>query len=145
MTHTASFNIQTSRDFLQELIIPQHDEFVRHNASARHALLTFILVYHMYEWVHGKSYNRDHFANKYPNDQHLIDMFELAKKIVNGTKHFESKLRTHAQVGFSSAFSDAFARPLNVEFPDGTKKSADIVLREIVEFWKRQELIAAPK
>ena len=45
MKHDSSFNIRTARDFLYELILPQYKEFVRHNASSRHALLSIVLVY----------------------------------------------------------------------------------------------------
>ena len=50
MMHKSSFNIRTARDFLHEMIIPQHEDFREKNSSSRHALLTIILVYHMYEW-----------------------------------------------------------------------------------------------
>ena len=32
------------------MIIPQHEDFREKNSSSRHALLTIILIYHMYEW-----------------------------------------------------------------------------------------------
>ena len=41
-------------------------------------------------------------------------MFELARNIANGTKHFSKKAKTQVQTGFSSGFSDGFACPLNV-------------------------------
>ena len=134
------FNIQTPHDFLHQLIIPQHNEFIQKNSSVRHALLTIILVYHMYEWVHSKKFTKIHFKTTYPSDLQIVDRLILAGNITNGTKHFIHKANTHMQTGFSSGFSDGFARPLNVEFPDGRKESVDIFLRELVEFWKRQQL-----
>ena len=132
------FNIQTPHDFLHQLIIPQHNEFIQRNSSVRHALLTIILVYHMYEWVHRKKFTEDHFNTTYPSDLQIVDRLKLARNITNGTKHFIHKANTHMQTGFSSGFSDEFVRPLNVEFPDGRKESADIFLQESVAFWQRQ-------
>ncbi|MYF25442.1 MAG: hypothetical protein F4224_09175 [Nitrospira sp. SB0678_bin_10] len=122
------------------MVIPQHKDFVANNSSSRHALLTIILVYHMYEWVHGKKFSTEHFNSTYENRGEMAEMFELAGKISNGTKHFRRKVKTQVQHGFSSAFSDAFARPLNVEF-NGKKQSVDSFLRKMVEFWKHQEQV----
>jgi hypothetical protein len=141
VAHTSSFNIATAGDFFRMVVIPQHEDFVANNASSRHALLTTIVAYHMYEWVHPRTkFTVSDFKSKYPQDQPLADVFELAKNITNGTKHFlPEEAKTRAQKGFSSAFSDAFARPLIVAFPDGSEKSADSFLREMVDFWRVQE------
>ena len=141
MPHESSFNIRTPRDFLHEMVIPQHEDFKVDNSSSRHALLTIILVYHMYEWVHRKPFNIRHFRSTYENNDCIAEMLELARKIANGTKHFSQKVKTQVQGGFSSAFSDGFARPLNVEFDDERKESADIFLRRMVEFWIQQEKV----
>lgn len=137
--HSASFNIRNADDFLREMILPQHADFLRNNASARHALLAITLVYHMYEWVHGVQFSRTHFAKHYPSEPGIADYLELAKAITNGTKHFRSKAKTRVQAGFSSDFSEDFARPLNLEFQDGSETSADEFLGTLVEFWKRQQ------
>ena len=148
-THSSSFNIRTARDFLHELILPQYEEFVRRNASSRHALLSFVLIYHMYEWVHLAPFTRKHFQSTYPDQHDVANLLELAKGIANGTKHFKPKRMgqvrpiTRVQGGFSSAFSDGFARPLNVELPDGTSTSVDNLLGNLVDFWKRQERLGA--
>lgn len=138
MTHTSSFDITTARDFFRMVVIPQHEDFLAENSSSRHALLTTIVVYHMYEWVNGRKFTVKHFQSTYPQDLALADVFELAKNITNGTKHFKSIAKTRKQGGFSAGFSDGFARPLIVEFPDGREKSADMFLREMVDFWTRQ-------
>ena len=70
-------------------------------------------------------------------------MFELARNIANGTKHFLPKSKTQIQVGFSSDFSDEFERALNVEFDDGRKESVDIFLRQMVGLWVQQEKVGA--
>ena len=144
MPHSASFNVRNADDFMREMIVAQHDDFIRNNASARHALLAIILVYHMYEWVHGVPFSRTHFAKRYPSEPRIADYLELAKAITNGTKHFRSKAKTRVQAGFSSDFSEDFARPLNLEFQDGAETSADQFLRTLVEFWNRQMHRPAP-
>lgn len=147
--HNSSFSIRTPRDFLHELIIPQYEEFVRDNTSSRHALLSIVLVYHMYEWVHLLPFNEKHFRSTYPGHDDVAHLFGLTRGIANGTKHFkpnrESQYRPIAsvQIGFSSAFSDAFARPLNVELPDGATESVDTLLGTLVRFWKRQERLGS--
>ena len=93
----------------------------------------------MYEWVHRKKFTVRHFKSKYPQAASLSDVFELARKITNGTKHFKPKAKTRTQKGFPSDFSDDFRRPLMVEFPDGSEKSADRFLREMVDFWRVQQ------
>ena len=138
--HKSSFNIRTARDFLDKMIIPQYEDFRKKNSSSRHALLTIILVYHMYEWVHPNiPFSEGHFKSTYENEDGVAEMFELARNIANGTKHFSQKTKTQVQTGFSSGFSDGFARPLNVEFDDGRKQSVDVFLRQLVEFWVQQE------
>ena len=124
------------------MIIPQYKDFIGNNASSRHALLTIILVHHMFEWVHQEKFTKDRFKSTYPSENEMADIFDLARKIANGTKHFKQRERTstYTQRGHSSGFSDGFSRPLNVEFPDGSPESADIFLRKMVEFWERQEL-----
>ena len=139
MMHKSSFNIRTARDFLHEMIIPQHEDFREKNSSSRHALLTIILVYHMYEWVHGCKFSIKHFRSTYKNEDGVAEMFELARNIANGTKHFSKKAKTQVQTGFSSGFSDGFACPLNVEFDDGRKQPADVFLRSLVKFWVQQK------
>lgn len=98
----------------------------------------------MFEWANkNQKFDRKSFSSNYPNEAHLADFFEVARNITNGTKHFKSKVTTRTQRGFSSAFSSSFARPLNVEFPDGTMKSADELLKQMIEFWARQEAAGA--
>ena len=83
----------------------------------------------MREWVNPEL--------SYPKD--IDEMFKLAKKITNGTKHFKPRVTTRVRTGFSSAFSDDFARPLNIEFPGNGELSADELLDKLVGFWKEQD------
>ena len=69
MVHESSFHIRSPHDFLNEMVIPQHEEFIADNSSSRHALLTIILAYHMYEWVHRRKFSIGHFGATYENEK----------------------------------------------------------------------------
>ncbi len=137
--YESSFDIRSPKDFWYEMVIPQYEDFKEKNSSSRHALLTIILLYHMYEWVNEHTFSKDHFRSIYKDEEEMAEIFDLARNISNGTKHFEPRARAKTQTGFSSAFSDDFARPLNVVFPDGKEESADIFIRKMVEFWSDLE------
>ncbi|MCY4594299.1 MAG: hypothetical protein OXC19_05800 [Bryobacterales bacterium] len=139
MAHQSSFDIRSASDFLHKMVLPQYSEFTAKNSSSRHALLAMLVAYHMYEWVHANKFSKGHFAENYRSEPGMADIFELARTIVNGTKHFSEGARTTTQTGYSSAYSDAYARPLNVELPDGSTESADRIIRKMVDFWKSQE------
>ncbi len=140
MTHTSSFEIKNAETFFNEMVLPQYEEFLRNNSSSQYALLTTIMAYHLYEWVHKKKFTLDEFKAVYPAHNLLVQDFEVARNITNGTKHFSNKsVTTRTQKGFSSAFSDGFARPLIIQYPDGTEISADQFLRKLIEFWKEQK------
>ena len=139
MAHQSSFDIRNASDFLHKMVLPQYSDFTVKNSSSRHALLAMLVAYHMYEWVHANKFSKNHFAENYRDDPSMAEIFEIARNIVNGTKHFSERAKTTTQTGFSSEFSDEFARPLNVEFPDGSKETADRIIRKMVDFWKRQE------
>ena len=136
MTHSSSFGITNAHDFFHEIVLPQHEDFLAHCSSPRHALLAIIVAYHMFEWVPPG-----------PSNKALPKVFELAKKITNGTKHFKQKVQTRKQGGFSGGFSpafgDGFARSLRVMLPDGTEQSANVILRQMVDFWTQQEINGA--
>lgn len=138
MNHESTFDIKTPNDFFTIVVLPQYEDFISKNSSQRHALLATLVTYHMYEWVNGIKFTIQHFQSEYANYTELSDTFEVARKIANGTKHFAPTTQTRTQVGFSSSFSDAFTRPLMIKFPDGSEKSADIFLREMINFWKEQ-------
>ena len=135
MVHKSSFDIKTVQDFLYKMIIPQYEEFKENNSSSRHALLTIILVYHMREWA-NKSVKDKQLA--YSDD--IAEMHKLVGDIANGTKHFvHERAATRVGPGFSSGFSDGFARPLNVKSCSDREVSVDELLDKLVEFWKEQD------
>ncbi|MYH19502.1 MAG: hypothetical protein F4132_10370 [Gemmatimonadetes bacterium] len=140
MPHESSFDIRTAQCFLNKLIIPQYKDFLKDNASSRHALLTTILLFHMFEWANqGKKATVESFKKAYPDYPELAFNFGILKDISNGTKHFKSPIRTKKKTGFSSAFSDGFERPHSVEDDNGKVYPLDKLLRETVEFWQKQD------
>lgn len=140
MTHHSSFDIKTAKDFFRYIVMPQYNDFLANNSSSRHALLTTIVSYHLYEWVHRRKFTIEHFESVYPNQNEVAANFELARNITNGTKHYKNKsVTTRAQVGFSSSFSGNFVRPLIINAPDNNEKSADNLLCELIDFWKARE------
>jgi hypothetical protein len=136
MAHQSSFSVSTPRDFFELIVMPQYEDFVKSNASPRHALLSVITAYHMIEWV-CKEHERQKFIYAMPTV--AATSHELARKITNGTKHFRSRIKTRRQAGFSSDFSFAFARPFMVEKDDGSEISVDELLANLVGFWKAQQ------
>jgi hypothetical protein len=120
--------------------MPTYQEFVEHNSSVRHALLSILTAYHMGEWVYQEAWGKTESKWKTAAQRAGVTAdFEMARKVTNGTKHFKPKIVTRTQTGFSSGFSDAFARPLLIETPDGGEESADNLLRRLIEFWKDQK------
>ena len=141
MAHSSSFGVANANDFFHQIVRPQHIDFLANNASPRHALLAIIVAYHMFDWVHGRKFTVRRFKQEYPSNKALSDVFDLARKISNDAKHFLGKVQTPTQQpgGFSSVFSYAFARSLIVRSPDDTEQSADVILRQMVDFWTEQE------
>ncbi len=149
MTHRSSFGVANAGDFFRQIVLPQYADFLADNSSPRHALLVIIVAYHMYEWVHRRNFEVSHFERMYPSNKALANVFELARNITNGTKHFRSKAETRAHGGFGPGFGrpgfgKGFARPrLIVTTSDGTEQSDVDFLRQIVDFWKQQESAGA--
>jgi hypothetical protein len=141
MAHQGSFDIETADDFFREIVLPEYDEFLEANSSARHALLCIMVAYHMYEWVYHTEFSKSDFLQSKRGQNEIGDYLDVARKVTNATKHFKNRARTRTQLGFSSEFSDEFARPLLVEIDNGDEVSVDILLRRLVEFWKEQKAL----
>jgi hypothetical protein len=136
MTHTSSFDIQTPDDFFTKIVVPQYEDFKGDNGSSRKALIAIIVAYHMFEWAN----NRKTFAkNNSGLPSNINDLFETARKITNGTKHFEQKICTKVQGGFSSDFSDAFQRPLIIVLDEEPELSVDKLLGDMIEYWEKEK------
>jgi len=89
----------------------------------------------MFEWVTRKKFN----YNNSSLPPTINNAFEIARKITNGTKHCIQAIETKTQRGFSSDFSDDFARPLIVVQDDGTDLSVDRLIREIIDYWRGEK------
>ncbi len=85
-----------------------------------------------------EKFSIERFEKRYPEQKELANLFEMARDITNGLKHFKVKpTTTRSQRGFSSAFSNAFARPLIIVSPSGEEISVDQFLEKMVMFWQR--------
>lgn len=136
--HSPEFGINDANGYFIEIVKPQYDDFLENNASRRYAILAILVTYHLFEWVHsGQKFTIEFFERTYPNDIALAKSFELARNIANGTKHFLQKTETRRQSGFSSGFTEGFARPLVVKHPDGEEQSVDKLLHDMMDFWTR--------
>lgn len=138
--NTSSFEINNAESFFHQMVKPQYESFLVKNSSSRHALLSTILLYHLYEWVNpGEKFTIERFIKRYPDSFHLADSFEMARDITNGFKHFKVKpTTTRCQSGFSSTFSNRFVRPLIIISPSGLEISADDFLKQMFDFWNEQ-------
>jgi hypothetical protein len=132
------FGVDTPKAFFTQVVVPRYEAFLDDNASPANALIAILVAYHMYEWVHqGKAFELA--SSTLPSAQK--EAFELARRLANSTKHFKLKqtrpVSTRRQSGFSSDFSDEFARPLMIERDDGSEISADELLGTIIDHWRR--------
>ena len=92
----------------------------------------------MYEWMHPReAFSVSNFLRRYPESTELAALFDMARHITNGLKHFAIKpTKTLSQSGFSSAFSNAFARPLVIVSSAGYEISADEFIGKMMNFWE---------
>ncbi|MBO9453148.1 hypothetical protein J7426_22995 [Tropicibacter sp. R16_0] len=138
------FIIGSPQHFFSDVVIPQYQRFVQSNSDVGAAVCAIVMTYHLYEWATGQKFRPDSFPTLYPNDLNLLERFDLARRVSNGVKHANPKIETVTQTGFSSGFSFGFARPLNIVQDDGSKVSVDELLRDLIEFWERQDQAGWP-
>ncbi|WP_235500054.1 hypothetical protein, partial [Vibrio cholerae] len=136
---SSSFQVIDAKSYFNIMVKPQYEQFLAQNSCVKSALLSTMLTYHMYEWAHPKEkFSIERFEKRYPEQKELANLFEMARDITNGLKHFKVKpTTTRSQRGFSSAFSNAFARPLIIVSPSGEEISVDQFLEKMVMFWQR--------
>jgi hypothetical protein len=147
----ASFGITTPAQFYDLVGKPQYRLFRRsypHAASpsaqkSRHAIMSIICTYHLYDWFHGgEKFSLAHFDRHHPGQTAVRDMFEIARRVANGSKHFESRITSRVEQSFSSAFSPSFAQPaypaLLIEKDDGTELHVHDLLAALMGFWESQ-------
>jgi len=151
-----TFDIKTPADLFERVLLPTYREFVENNASSRHALQGTLVAYHLFDWANDEGFTDDAFVRHYPEPEHreMLGFFRVARGLANGFKHLASPLpgkphtgprvvtstqrpgprvATSTQTGFSSEFSEEFARPLNAE-----DVSVDFLLQRLVAFWTDQ-------
>jgi hypothetical protein len=147
----ASFGVTTPTQFYDVVVQPQYRLFKRsypHAVSpsaqkSRHAILSVICTYHLYDWFHGgEKFTLSHFDQHHPGQTAVRDMFEIARKVANGSKHFESRIASRVGQSFSPAFSQAFAQvaypALLIEKDDGTELHVHDLLAALMGFWEIQ-------
>ncbi|QYY34646.1 hypothetical protein [Ruficoccus sp. ZRK36] len=129
--------IRNAIDFYDQLAFPAYQDFLSRNGCPRHALVAIILAYHMYEWAHQEAFDKGKFLERYPKHGCEAQCLEYARLLANGSKHFNPKVKveTRKQNGFSSAFSDAYQRPLIVIIDHGKEISFDTILSTVMGFW----------
>ena len=143
----ASFDVQTAANFYDMLVKPQYRLFKRSQAKAakpselksRHAILSIICTYHLYEWVH----NGDTFSlSAFNGPQKVGEMFDIARQLTNGSKHFKSSPLTRVEKSFTSEFSLEFAQEaypaLLVTKNDGTEIQVTEILDTLMSFWEAE-------
>ena len=138
-TSVPNFIIGSADHFFSDVVIPQYKRFLEANADVGAAVCAIVMAYHMYEWATGKKFHKDDFLDQYPTDPIMVEQFDLARRVANGVKHANPRIETKTQTGFSSAFSNGFARPLNIIQDDGTEVSVDELLKSMIEFWEHQQ------
>jgi hypothetical protein len=133
------FNIGSPEELYKVVVIPQYTRFREANSNISSALGAIVTAYHLYEWANDQNkFDQSDFLQRFPNETTLSEYFEIARKLTNGVKHKNFKIKTNTQVGFSSAFGLGFARPLNIELEDGSSISVDDLLETIMDFWAKQ-------
>ena len=142
------FDISTAGDFYEKIVKPQHQDFLDNNASSRYALLSILVTYHLHEWVGGKfefgqtykhKFFKDAFLERYPGFETEAEYFEVARRICNDTKHFLERAETRTQSGYSSSYSDSYARPLMIKISEDKEVSVDCLLKCLLAFWKKMK------
>ncbi len=138
------FDISTADDFYEKVVKPQYQDFLDNNSSARYALLSILVTYHLHEWVGDKvKFDKNAFLERYPDFETESEYFEVARRICNDTKHFnkglEKEVKTRTQFGFSSFFSEFYARPLMIKISEDKEVSVDCLLKCLLGFWEKKK------
>jgi hypothetical protein len=147
----ASFDVTTPAHFYDLVVRPQYRLFCRSYPRAispsaqksRHAILSIICTYHLYDWFHqGEKFTQAHFDMHHPGQAAVREMFELARKVANGSKHFTSRIASRVDQSFSAEFSPEFAQEaypaLLIVNDDGTEVHVNDLLSVLIGFWKSQ-------
>jgi hypothetical protein len=147
--HSASFGTTNAKQFLEKLHDEQKDFVASNCLSERHALNAIITAYHLHEWVWGEWLQKrqdlrkewgvnssGEFGRRLANQ--YCPALEEARKIANGTKHFENRIVTghHRGVFQRGVFQkDSFdVSRLWIDRGDKSQLAEDFI-DELVKFW----------
>lgn len=131
------FPIENSSDFWNEVAAPAAHKFRAENSSLPLGLAATIFLFHLFEKHYGEKFLKGNSTNASRFSSLTEDNFELARKVANSSKHLKINIQTLRQGGFSSAFSDDFARPLNIIDGD-RRKSLDQLVSALYTHWENE-------
>jgi hypothetical protein len=143
------FEIRTAEQYLIKFI-EDYKDFKINPESSRHAINAVMTGYHLHEWVWGnKVQNNLSLMRKFGLEVKEIDdfkswikeecpEFEIARKITNGSKHFDLLESGKHKGAFSQDFSADFdISYLYVYDEKGTELRADDIINKLIKFWDR--------
>ena len=140
-----SFEIKTSKDFLNKLIIEVSD-YERQLTSSRHAINAAMTAWHLVDWV----YNEFNFNSTFPNFSDFkiyiksrCPKLQIMNDIATGSKHFQINSyppKVQETKLHEGAYSDEYSREydistLQVVVNNETYNFID-ELENVRDFWK---------
>ena len=154
MAGRKSFEIRTARQFLERLVEPDYDEFLRNRTSSRLAIHCAVGCWHLIDWVWedilmaDKSLRlvidssiKDHHSFRAYAKRTCPDL-DIIGEIANGSKHFATRTSTVKDSKRAGAFQAGAFQPdafdiarLEVELANSRRPFADC-LEAAVTFWR---------
>ena len=153
MVGRQSFEIRTARQFLEGLVEPDYEEFLKEPSSSRLAIHCALGCWHLTEWVWADVLKPDtrlrSAIHSSIRDCHRFRAYavttcpelDIMRQIADGSKHFggqNSSVRDSNLAGgaFDKGFSAGFdIGRLEVELP-GEKRAFTDCLERVVAFWR---------
>lgn len=144
-----SFDIKSSKDFLQKLI-EDHEEFINNSTSSRIALNCAMTAWHLTEWIYHEYHEllKTEFSSLTAFQTKMKEKcpsLQIMHDLANGTKHF--KLTRHKpsvsstilhQGAFSSDFSRDFdISTLDITLNNGTKVYYEDEIDFCINYWNK--------
>ena len=155
MVGRQSFEIRTARQFLEGLVEPDYEEFLKEPSSSRLAIHCALGCWHLTEWVWADvlkgntslcsaidaSIRVNDFGSFCAYAVTTCSELDIMRQIADGSKHFggqSSTVRDSSLAGgaFDKGFSAGFdIGQLEVEMPGGKRRFTDC-LEAAVGFWR---------